>query len=281
MVLLYYNYNGQVYFIQGGRKHEKDTKMAYLCGFSRGYVFSAGGIKQDISPVKTVYADSTDWDFTIIEITENSPDMQLDYLGRDGDYFIDLKHDISHRIGKKGDYNADYVKTWATVASGTKVIELNGHDISLISTIKDNDYSNDAVAAFNGTIEEGKTYRYSMSVLVDSSYRTESGGVVYIDEKVKASVGDCKTVLYRYGTSLVTLYAYFTADNDESILRGDVDSDGKVADRDAAILLKCIEGAELEPPLTLAQLRAARTTSGDNDIDLLDAVWILNHKTTE
>ncbi|MBQ4371430.1 MAG: hypothetical protein II803_03355, partial [Firmicutes bacterium] len=52
-------------------------------------------------------------------------------LESDGDYRIVVDKDLEARIGNKGDRNAPYVDYWCTLGSGTKVIDLNGHKITL------------------------------------------------------------------------------------------------------------------------------------------------------
>ncbi|WP_316608683.1 hypothetical protein [uncultured Ruminococcus sp.] len=52
-------------------------------------------------------------------------------LEADGDIMISLNKDISARIGEKGDRNADFVEHWCTLGKGTKVLELNGYDLTL------------------------------------------------------------------------------------------------------------------------------------------------------
>ncbi|MBQ8942742.1 MAG: hypothetical protein IJ062_13005 [Firmicutes bacterium] len=61
------------------------------------------------------------------------------------------------------------------------------------------------------------------------------------------------------------------------IIKGDIDRDQKVTDKDAVLLLKYISGTYT---LTENQKSAAKVTdSAKSEPDMLDVIWILNNKT--
>ena len=73
------------------------------------------------------------------------------YLELDGNYKINVIRDITVQIGEAGNYKTPYVDYWANLGTGTKVLNLNGHEIAV---------SNDSVQS--GTTVEGFVHMCSL-----------------------------------------------------------------------------------------------------------------------
>ena len=77
-----------------------------------------------------VTAHAAEPSFTTVEVGDDANTLKA-YLEMDRDLIINLVSDMDARIGENGDRNSPYVDYWCTLGSGTKVINLNGYDITL------------------------------------------------------------------------------------------------------------------------------------------------------
>ncbi len=68
--------------------------------------------------------------FTTVQVNGDSLKA---YLEMDGNLIIDVIDDIEARIGTKGDRDSPHVDYWCTLGSGTKVLNLNGYDVTLLN----------------------------------------------------------------------------------------------------------------------------------------------------
>ena len=83
----------------------------------------------DTAKVVCAAEPTSDADFT--QVTVSTAANFAYYVEANGNYKISLSADISDRIGSKGDANSEYKPFWKIFGLGTKVIDLNGYDISL------------------------------------------------------------------------------------------------------------------------------------------------------
>ncbi len=127
------------------------------------------------------------------EITESAPGAEVTfnynvdsgddlntlkaYLEMDCNIKINIISDMDARIGKKGDRNSDYVGYWCTLGKGTKVINLNGHSLTLYNDREEatrkmtmfripegaelviNDSKNSGEITYNGMLANGPDYK--------------------------------------------------------------------------------------------------------------------------
>ena len=86
-----------------------------------------------LDTAKAIYAAEPTSDADLIEVNIASDNNSLfeSFLKKDGNYKITLYADVTRRLGTQGNIDSPYVKDWVTLGTGTKVIDLNGHDISL------------------------------------------------------------------------------------------------------------------------------------------------------
>ncbi|MBR6400061.1 MAG: Ig-like domain-containing protein [Firmicutes bacterium] len=146
-------------------------------------------------------------------------------------------------------------------------------EVTDAATAADSDPLNDSLTDFNGTFEAGKLYRCSMTIAVSGNAQSANGGKVYLADGVKV-IADQKSLISA-SRSYANVWLYFRPNEDMTVIRGDVDMDGSVTDNDARLLLKYLGGTA---GLSSAQRSAAMATDGDADVDMLDAIWILNNK---
>lgn len=150
-------------------------------------------------------------------------------LESDGDIMISLNKDISARIGEEGDRNAEYVEYWCTLGKGTKVIKLNGYDITLYNdrdeTSKDmhmfripagaelviNDGKNNGTINYNGMFKDGtlsSTHYHKNKhhlIAVTGGKLTVNGGVLEAGRSQKFYAGGDAKYYYRQinGTAII------------------------------------------------------------------------------
>ena len=108
-------------------------------------VSAVGPGKETAEPPAQPAAEPT---FTEVDV---DGDTLKAYLELDGNYKINVTGDITVQIGEAGDTHGSYVDYWANLGTGTKVLNLNGHEIAV---------SNDAVDS--GTTVEGFVYMCSL-----------------------------------------------------------------------------------------------------------------------
>ena len=78
--------------------------------------------------ILTATVHAADPTFTTVQVNGDSLKA---YLEMDGNLIIDVIDDIEARIGTKGDRDSPHVDYWCTLGSGTKVLNLNGYDVTL------------------------------------------------------------------------------------------------------------------------------------------------------
>ena len=101
---------------------------------------------EEESPV-SVYANDVAIDREIL-IKDSDMTQLQSYLQQDGDMAITICSDMDARIGNKGDKNAPHVDFWCTLGSGLKVIDLNGHNLTLYNDRERQSYSEGAMTMF-------------------------------------------------------------------------------------------------------------------------------------
>lgn len=158
----------------------------------------------------------------------------------------------------------------------TEGVAFGGDALKIVtdtSTIKDNNYSNDATVEFpeGGSFEAGKTYRYTVWLSIDRNYRTPGGGVARFAESPATYCAGMRTLTdssyAAYG--LLVSYVYFTVEQPEYIL-GDVNEDGKVSVSDVTAIQRYLADVGT---LTLSQMLAA-DVNGDGQVTIEDATHL-------
>ena len=213
-----------------------------------------------------------DYIYLYLDPTEKLVDTRDEYLSL-AEYEVEIPVDgqTAKDPGKEPQLTVNFL---------TEGIKYGGDsikEITDVSTIKDNTVANDAVIDFpeGGVFEEGKTYRYALWLLTDSSYTTSEGGVVRFTDSTSTYCSGMRTITNTdYASSgLLISYIYFTVPEDENIILGDVDRDGDVDNADAALYLKYLSG-DTAYRFTASQLKRADVNS-DGNYDLLDVIAIL------
>ena len=93
---------------------------------------SVGGTTADAVdiPQADVAAVGAEPSFITVSVGDTLETLKT-YLESDGSFKLNITADLDARIGDKGDDNAPYVPYWCTLGQGTKVLNLNGHKLTL------------------------------------------------------------------------------------------------------------------------------------------------------
>lgn len=104
------------------------------------------------------------------------------------------------------------------------------------STIRDDDFSNDAVEDFT-TYEAGETYRSMIWITIPYKYTNSEGGTAYFTDDVVAVDPEHRTLTDNSSApdGILKVYCYFTIGEPEYIL-GDANNDGKINIRDVSAI---------------------------------------------
>ena len=214
-------------------------------------------------------------------------DKSDDYITLDmdqTDLIIDWKDEYLNRViftidepkaGQSKDTMPDDVTAQLGYNILTDGITFGGDNvwhITDISTIKDDDYSNDSREDDFETYEVGETYRYDVWLLADDKYTNSLGGKVYFANDVTATDPDHSTLTDKtyINSNMIRAICYFTISED--ILIGDVNMDECITDADAKLYLKYLSGIY---SFNAEQLKRA-DVNFDEYYNMLDVIEMLN-----